>query len=116
MELNYIPWGDVLIPDLELDELETRPLNKWGRMRKKYLMEDRYLTFNNMVMEGTLAQHLLEVEQAAEARMELLLPQLEAAVGITEELKARDMMKWVGLKNTCKAQVEEIIQAELIFV
>lgn len=116
MELNYIPWKDVLVPDLELDELETRPLNKWGRMRKKYLMEDRYLKFSKMVMEGTLAQHLLEVEQEVEARMDLLLPQLEVAAGISEELKATDMMKWVGLKNACKAQAEEIIQAELIFV
>lgn len=116
MELNYIPWGDVLVPDLEAPALASRPLNKWGRMRRQYLEERRPIIYNNMFIEGTLFEHLLEVEQEVEARMDLLLPQLEAAAGISEELKATDMMKWVGLKNACKAQAEEIIQAELIFV
>ena len=35
--------------------------------------------------------------------------------GVTEELKARDPMRWVGLMNTLKEQVEEIIQDELIY-
>ena len=65
--------------------------------------------------EGKLYNHLLEVDRAANARMEVLMPQLMQAVGVTEELKAADQMKWVGLMNTLKAQVEEIIQNELIF-
>ena len=42
------------------------------------------------------------------------MPQLAEAAGVTEELKARDPMAWVGLMNTCKAQAEEILMAELI--
>ena len=44
-----------------------------------------------------------------------MLPQMMEAAGVTEELKARDQMAWVGLVNSCKAQVEEIIFAELIY-
>ena len=45
-----------------------------------------------------------------------MLPRMMEAAGINEELKARDPMRWVGLMNTLKAQVEEIIFQELIFV
>ncbi len=48
--------------------------------------------------------------------MDILMPQLMKAAGVTEELKAVDQMKWVGLANACRAQAEEIIQSELIFV
>ena len=37
------------------------------------------------------------------------------AAGVTEELKARDPMRWVGLMNTLTVQVEETIFQELIF-
>ena len=39
----------------------------------------------------------------------------EGIAGVTEELKACDPMRWVGLMNTLKAQAEEIIQDELIY-
>ena len=47
--------------------------------------------------------------------MDILMPQLMKAAGVTEELKAANQMKWVGLMNTLKAQAEEIIQSELIY-
>ena len=57
--------------------------------------------------------HLLEIDETANSRLEQMMPQLAAAAGATEQLKARDPMKWVGLMNTCKAQAEEILMAEL---
>jgi len=48
--------------------------------------------------------------------MDALLPQFMKAAGVTEELKARDQMAWVGLVNNCMARVEEIIYADLIYV
>ena len=53
--------------------------------------------------------------KAARERMDAMLPRMMEAAGVTEELKARDPMRWVGLMNTLKAQVEEVIQSELIF-
>ena len=44
------------------------------------------------------------------------MPGLTASAGATEELKAADPMKWVGLMNACKAQAEEIVKFELIYV
>ncbi len=69
-----------------------------------------------LVNTGRADDHLTSIERAAERRMDTLLPQMMKAAGVTEELKSRDQMAWVGLVNNCKARVEEIIFAELIMV
>ena len=67
-----------------------------------------------MILSEKLYPHLLEIDRAARERMDAMLPRMMEAAGVTEELKARDPIRWVGLMNTLKAQVEEIILAELI--
>ena len=61
-----------------------------------------------------LYPHLLEIDETANSRLEQMMPRLAESAGATEALKARDPMAWVGLMNTCKAQAEEILLAELI--
>ena len=67
-----------------------------------------------MILSERLYPHLLEIDRAARERMDAMLPRMMETAGVTEELKARDPMRWVGLMNTLKAQVEEVILAELI--
>ena len=112
--MNYIQNGDYLIPDLKLSEQPEKPLGKYGRMRKAYLKEHRPILYNQLLMSEKLYPHLLEIDETANSRLEQLMPQLTAAAGVTEQLKASDPMRWVGLMNTCKAQDEEILMAELI--
>ena len=112
--LTYTKNGDYLIPDLKI-EVPEQPLGKYGRMRQKYLKEHRPILWNQMILEENLFPHLLEIEQAANRRLEQMMPELMKSAGVTEELKARDQMKWVGLMNTCKAQAEEIILSELVY-
>ena len=59
---------------------------------------------------------MVVVDEAAQHRLDVLMPQLAKTAGATEELKARDQMAWVRLMNSCKARVEEIIRDELIYV
>ena len=66
-------------------------------------------------MSEKLYPHLLEIDRAAHERMDAMLPCMMEAAGVTEELKARDPMRWVGLMNTLNVQVEETIFQELIF-
>ena len=66
-------------------------------------------------MSEKLYPHLLEIDRAARERMDAMLPRMMEVAGVTEELKARDPMRWVGLMNTLKVQVEETIFQELIF-
>ena len=112
--MTYIQNGDYQIPDLELSQQPEKPLGKYGRMRKTYLKEHRPILYNQMLMSEKLYPHLLEIEETANSRLEQMMLQLAESAGATEELKARDPMRWVGLMNTCKAQAEEILMAELI--
>ena len=113
-ELTYTQNGDYLIPDLSLSETE-QPIGKYGRMRKAYLKEHRPVLWNRLILSEKLYPHLLEIEQAAQNRLELTMPELMKTAGITESLKASDPMKWTGLMNNCKTQAEEIILNELIY-
>ena len=65
---------------------------------------------------GRLDNHLTTIERLAERRMDKILPQMMEAAGVTEELKARDQLAWVGLVNNYRARMEEIIFAELIYL
>ena len=115
-ELTYMKNGDYRIPDLKLsEEPGSKPLGKYGMLRKTYLQEHRPILWNQMILEETLFPHLLEIEQAAQSRLEQMMPELASEAGATEALKASDPMKWVGLMNTCKAQAEEIILSELVY-
>ena len=114
-ELNYRISGDYLIPDLTLTEQEQKPLGKYGRMRKKYLQEQRSVLWNQMILSETLYPHLREIDETASRRLEQMLPALAKEAGATEQLKASDPLAWVGLMNSCKAQAEETILSELIY-
>ena len=112
--LTYTMNGDYQIPDLKLTEQPEKPLGKYGRMRKAYLKEHRPLIYNQLLLTEKLYPHLIEIDETAQSRLEQMMPQLTESAGATEELKASDPMRWVGLMNTCKAQAEEILMAELI--
>ena len=112
---TYTRVGAYRIPELKLTEPSLRPIGKCGRMRRRYLKEYRPALYNSLLLSEKLYPHLLETDEAANARMDILMPQLMKAAGVTEELKAADQMKWVGLANNCRAQAEEIVLSEIIF-
>ena len=113
--LTYIRCGDYDIPNLKLSEQPETSIGKYGRMQKSYLKEHRPILYNHLLMSEKLYPHLLEIERTAQGRVETMLPHMMEVAGGTEELKACDPMRWVGLMNTLKAQAEEIIQDELIY-
>lgn len=114
--LTYKTSGEFQIPDLSLRENpQSQPLGKYGRMRQTYLREHRPILWNQMILTETLFPHLREIDEAANRRLEQMMPNLMKSAGVTEALKAADPLKWTGLMNTCKAQAEEVILAELIY-
>ena len=114
-ELSYTIHGDYAIPNLKSRNPAAQPIGKYGRMRKRYLQEYRPVLYNYLVLSETLYPYLLEIDNAANQRMDTLLSQLAKNAGVTEKLKAADPMRWVGLMNAVKAQAEEILMAELIY-
>ena len=114
-ELTYTRSGDYWIPDLSLSQQESKPLGKYGRMRKKYLQEHRPVLWNSLILSEKLYPHLREIDETANSRLDRMMPELMQSAGVTEALKASDPMTWVGLMNSLKAQAEEVILTELIY-
>ena len=112
---TYTRVGDVLLPGLALEETESRPIGKYGRLRKRYLKEHRLATYSAMLLNGELHGHLAEIDKACEKRMELLTRQMAKREGVTEALKATDQMEWVRRMNSIRSRAEEIVMRELIY-
>ena len=107
--------SDYEIPIIGLSEAATENLGKYGRMRKQYLQAHRPGLYNSLLLSGTLYAHLLEIDQTARKRLEQMMPEMAKAAGATKELKVHAPLRWVGLMNACKAQMEEVILSELIW-
>ena len=112
-QITYTRCGDYNIPNLTLSETETKPLGKYGRMRKNYLKEHRPVLWNSMILSEKLYPHLREIDETANRRMEQLMSELLASAPAPD--KETRQMAWVQHMNALKAQAEEIILAELIF-
>ena len=113
-KLTYIRCGDYDILNLKLSVQPETSIGKYGRMRKAYLKEHRPILYNQMLLSEKLYPHLIEIDRTAQERKDTMLPHMMEAAGVTEELKACDPMRWVGLMNTLTAQIEEILIRELI--
>ena len=91
-------------------------LNKYGRMRLKYLKEHKKADYTIMLMDGTLNTHLKEIQETADNRVQQIASELKVKSNLTEDMKNTDMLYWVGTMNSIKAQAEEIVFSELIFI
>ena len=113
--ITYRLSGDVYLPLIAVGGNPTKPLGKWGRMRRTYLKEHRSGTYSEMLLTGTLMQHLSEIEETAERRMEELMESLKKTYHLTEQMKSENQMQWVQMMNNLRATAEEMIQSELIY-
>lgn len=103
-------------PDVGLPEGTHYNIGKYGLMRWEYLLTNRRREYIRLLLDGKLNEYLHEVDEECHARVELLVEQMKAVAGITEELKAANQMKWVGLMNNIRITAEEIVQREMIYV
>ena len=110
--LNYTKTGDYLLPNLTLNQ-PRKPLGKYGRLRRTYLMNHRPVLYNTMLLNGSLYPHLMEVEQTAESRMQQTMAQLLKQNPAPD--KEQNQMVWVQHMNSLREQIEEVIKTELIY-
>jgi hypothetical protein len=111
-EVTYTQKGDYLIPDIQMETTEVRPLGKYGRMRRAYLQENNPMLMNDLILTEKLYPHLWEIQRTASARMEQLMLQLLQKNPAPD--KKADPMGWTQHMNSLKAQAEEIVTTELI--
>ena len=114
-ELNYIRCGDYYIPDIRLPE-ENRLIGRWGRMHRDYIKEHNPIRFNDLCLSGELWTYLADLNEQAQNRLDCIIAQIKETEGVTEELKAKDQLAWVGHMNSIRHRAEEVIRSEMIFV
>ena len=113
--IEYTKVGDYYLPNLVLEK-EKIVLNKYGRMRLKFLKENKKAEYTIMFVNRTLNKHLKEIQETAQERIDLIIKQLKQQNNLTEEMKNTDQLYWVSMMNNFKSTAEEIVLNELIYV
>lgn len=112
---EYIQNGDYLIPNLTLPAEETKPLGKYGMLRKTYLKKHRKGQYSCMLLQGTLYDHLYEIDEEAHIFIDRYVKEMAEKEGVDETLRAKDQMAWMQAMNNIRSRAEEIVLYELIY-
>ncbi|MDD4496521.1 MAG: TnpV protein [Eubacteriales bacterium] len=115
MTLTYKTQGDFQIPELSLPKQPEVTLGKYAMLRRKFLINHRKGLYLSLKASGKLTEHLREIEQTALSQMDSLISQMKKTEGVTEQMKATDQMRWVGLMNSIKHSAEETVLSNLIY-
>ena len=107
--------GNYYLPDLVLPEEPEYDIGRFGLMRRHYLKNHRKVLFTNLLTSGKLNEHLFEIDQTANDRMELLSKQMAEREGATEQLKAENQLMWIQKMSNIRNRIEEMIRDELIY-
>ena len=105
-----------LIPDQTLPEQTDHQIGKYGRMHLDYIKNHRRGRYTTLLTEGKLNAQLHEIDLEASKMLEAIIPRLATKRGIDENLKSRDMLRWVAEMNNIKVSAEEIVLREVVLV
>ena len=105
-----------LIPNITLPEQTDYQIGKYGRMHLDYIKQHCRGRYTTLLTEGKLNARLHEIDLEANKMLETIIPRLAAERGIDENLKTRDMLRWIAEMNNIKASAEEIVLREVIYV
>ncbi|WP_407636480.1 TnpV protein [Anaerococcus provencensis] len=97
-------------------EVDIGKLNYWGRMRLNFLKENKEEDYQIMYLQGTLMSHLLSKEEEIEEFISREEVKMMEAWGLTEELKEKDYLKYIGLKKNMDMLLQEMGEKEIILV
>ena len=105
-----------LIPDIILPEQTDYQIGKYGRMHLDYIKQHRRGRYTTLLTESKLNARLHEIDLEANEMLNTIIPRLATERGIDENLKARDMLRWVAEMNNIKSSAEEIVLREVVLV
>ena len=115
MKTDYVNVNGYLIPKLKSSAAAVGTIGKYGMMRARYLDEQRPMERDRMLLDGTLAQHLADIDREAHCQVENLTQALAEQAAINEAMKCRDPLKWAAVMQEFRTRAEEIVCAELIY-
>ena len=104
------------IPNIVLPKpRRTENVGKYGRMRARYLRENKKAEYSIMLINNELISHLLDIDDICRERIDMLVKQMSEKEKVNEELKANNQIKWLQMMNNIKNRVEEIVINEIIY-
>ena len=104
-----------LIPEIKLPEQTNYQIGKYGQFYLDYIKNHRRGRYTTLLTEGKLNTRLHEIDLESNEMLETIIPRLATERGIDENMKARDMLRWVAEMNNIKASAEEIVLKEVIY-
>ena len=113
--ISYTICGDYYLPDLKLPEEKFYDLGRFGRAKLRHLQKCHKVLLTSLRTSGTLNEYLHSVDEDCEEMFYRLVKQYAEREGVTEQMKADEMMKWVGLMNNIRSRAEEVVMREYIY-
>ena len=113
---TYTIQGDYRLPNLTVEETDTRPIGVWGQRRLNYLKHHHKVLYYNLLTSGKLHSHLADIEEQAQELFTRLTTDLAQKEAITEQLKATNQMKWVQKMNNIRERVTETVYSDVVYV
>ena len=112
--IEYVRNGDYYIPNLTVPDDKVYNIGKYGRLHSIFIKENRPTIYSMKMLDGTWLAYLEEIDTTAKEMVDKLIKDMAVKQGITEELKAKDQMAWVGAMNGIKHSAEEIVLREFV--
>lgn len=115
-KITYHKEGEYWIPNLYLPKQPNGYIRKYGRLRLNYLKDFKRGLYTELLISGTLKQHLLDIDKSVTYKVNELIKQLAEVEHIDENLKEHHQMEWVQAMNNIKNRAEEIVFIEILYV
>lgn len=113
--IKYQLRGEQYYPMLDLCEQTTYEIGKYGHLHLEFIKKHRRGTYTTLLTEGRLNEHLYNIDEQAHEQIDLHIAQMAERMGVTEEHKSSDSMRWVQLMTNIKASAEEIVLKEVVY-
>ena len=115
-KITYRKEGDYFIPNLYLPKQPDGHIGKYGKLRLDYLKNFDKTLYTELLIDGNLKQHLLDIDECSNEKIKLLIKQFAKSENVDEYLKEHHQMEWVQAMNNIKNRAEEIVLNEIIYV
>ena len=113
--IKYELRGEQYYPMLEISEQTNYEIGKYGHLHLEFIKKNRRGTYTSLLTEGRLNEYLHAIDEQAHEQLDLHIAQMAVRIGVTEDLKASDPMRWVQMMNNIKASAEEIVLKEAVY-
>ena len=113
--IEYVRNGDYYIPNLTVPDDKVYNIGKYGRLHSIFIKENRPTIYSMKMLNGTWLAYLEEIDTTAKEMIDKLIKDMAVRQGITEELKTRDQMAWVGAMNNIRHSAEEFVLRDFVY-